>query len=85
MCTRFCTLGGVGTFAKEKKIGEEKELNTLLSAQKHGSHVGWTRSKPERSEDLPGFNAGPVDHANSQGHASQFDLQLTRRENLSVI
>ena len=56
-----------------------------VSAQKHGSRAGWTQSKPERSRDLPGFNAGPVDPMNSQRRASQFDLQLTRRENLSVI
>jgi hypothetical protein len=54
-------------------------------AQKRGSRAGWTRNKPDRSRDLPGFNAGPVDPVNSQGHASKFDLQLTRRESLSVI
>ena len=56
-----------------------------VSARKHGNRVGWTRSKLERSRDLPGFNAEPVDPANSQGRASQFDLQLTMRESLSVI
>ena len=57
-----------------------------VSARKHGSRAGWTHSKPERSRDLPGFNAGPVDPANSsRGRASQFDLQLTRRESLLVI
>ena len=56
-----------------------------VSVRKHGSRVGWTRSKLEQSRDLPGFNAGPVDPANSQGRASQFDLQLTRRESLLVI
>ena len=54
-------------------------------AQKRGSRARWTRSKPERSRDLPGFNTGPVDPTNSQKCASQFELQLTRRENLSVI
>ena len=57
----------------------------VLSARKRGSRVGWTRSKLERYGDLSGFNVGPVDPANFQGRASQFDLQLTRRENLSVI
>ena len=54
-------------------------------AQKRGSRARWTRSKPERSRDLPGFNAGAVDPVNSQGRASQFDLQLSMRESLSVI
>jgi len=40
-----------------------------VSAQKCTS-MRRTRSKPERSGDLPGFNAGPVNPANSQGCAS---------------
>ena len=73
---------------KEDLIYEEfpvKILETAVLARKHGSRAGWTRSKPERSRDLPCFNVGPVDPMNSQGCVSQFDLQLTRRENLSVI
>ena len=57
----------------------------VLSARKRGRRAGWTRSKLERSGDLHGFKAGPVDPANLRGRASQFDLQLTRRESLSVI
>ena len=53
-----------------------------VSARKCGSRAGWTRNKPEQSGDLPGFNAGPVDPANFQGRASQFDQQLIRRGSL---
>ena len=56
-----------------------------VSVRKRGSRAGWTRSKPERYADLLGFNVGLVDPTNSIGCASQFDLQLTRRESLSVI
>ena len=56
-----------------------------VSARKRGSHTGWIGSKPERSRVLPGFNVGPVNPVNFQGRASQFDLQLIRRESLSVI
>jgi len=39
-----------------------------------------------RLDDPLGFNSGPVDPANSsRGRANQFDLQLIRRESLSVI
>ena len=66
-------------------VGVPPGMPERVSAQKHGSRARWTRSKPEQSIDLPGFNAGAVDPANSQGRASQFDLQLTRRESFSVI
>ena len=68
-----------------KKKNRERGLKRGLSARKRGSRARWARDKPERSGDLPGFNAGPVNSTNSQGRVSQFDLQLTRRENLSVI
>ena len=66
-------------------VGVPPGVPERVSAQKHGSRARWTCGKLERSGDLHGFNVGPVDPRNSQGHASQFDLQLRRRESLSVI
>ena len=66
-----------GPVASVKGCRHKKCVNALA----HGKPEGSAQDEPG---DPLGFNAGPADPMNSRRHASQFDLQLTMRESLSV-
>ena len=58
-----------------------KKMSMRLAYSKPEGSAWWSKAG-----DPLGFNTRPIDPVNSsRGHASQFDLQLTMRESLSVI
>ena len=61
-------------------IYRRKNMSMRLAHSKLEGSTWWSKAR-----DPLGFNAGLADPTHSQRRASQFDLQLTRRESLSVI